>query len=251
MTDTKNFLARYRAHVAERAEQGIPPLPLTAAQTTALIELLQTPPPAGEEEFLMSLFEDRVPAGVDSASLVKCQFLAAITSGERECSLISKAKAVEVLGTMLGGYNVDSLGKLLDDAELGALAASELKHTLLVADAFDSSEARARSGNPNATAVLQSWADAEWFTERVSVPDEIRLTVFRVVGETNTDDLSPAPDAWSRPDIPLHARSMLKNPRQGIIDPIAQIRNELASLAHRGGHPAHPKQTYGWRMPRG
>jgi aconitate hydratase 2/2-methylisocitrate dehydratase len=180
---------------------------------------------------LMSLFEDRVPAGVDSASLVKCQFLAAVISGESECGLISKAKAVEVLGAMLGGYNVELLVALLDDVELGALAANELKRTLLVADAFGSIEARARSGNPNAEAVLQSWADAEWFTRRVPVPDEIKLTVFRVVGETNTDDLSPAPDAWSRPDIPLHARSMLKNPRQGIINPIAQIA-ELETLGH-------------------
>ncbi|MCL4147207.1 UNVERIFIED_CONTAM: hypothetical protein GTU68_044986, partial [Idotea baltica] len=222
MTNATEFLAKYRAHVVDRAKQNIPPLALNPEQTAELAELLLAPP-AGEEEFLMALLEDRVPAGVDGASLVKCEFLTAICKGEKTSPLISKTKAIEILGTMLGGYNVVSLVNLLDDPELGELAATQLKHTLLVADAFDAIEEKAKSGHAIAMSVLQSWADAEWFTTRMPVPDEIKLSVFKVVGETNTDDLSPAPDAWSRPDIPLHALSMLKMPREGITDAIAQI----------------------------
>lgn len=225
MTDTTQFLAKYRDHVAERATMGIPPLPLSAEQTADLAEVLQAPP-AGEEEFLMSLLEERVPAGVDAASMVKCQFLTAITAGEKTSPLISKTKAVEILGTMLGGYNVDSLVQLLDNSELAELAATQLKHTLLVADSFEIIEGKADDGDENAQDIMESWADAEWFTSRMPVPDEITLSVFKVVGETNTDDLSPAPDAWSRPDIPLHGLSMLKIPREGITNPIEQI-NEL------------------------
>ncbi len=231
MTNANEMLTRYRKHVDERASQGIPPLPLSAQQMTELAELLEAPP-AGEEEFLMGLLEDRVPAGVDGASLVKCEFLTAVTAGERKSPLISKTRAVEILGTMLGGYNVNSLVKLLEDGELGALAASQLKHTLLVADAFGEIEALGKGGNANAQAVMQSWADAEWFTSRPPVPDEITLSVFKVVGETNTDDLSPAPDAWSRPDIPLHGLSMLKIPREGITNAIQQIED-----LEKGGNP--------------
>ena len=209
------MLESYRAHVAERAALGIPPLPLTAKQTEELIGLLQNPP-KGEEQALVELIAYRVPAGVDDAAKVKAAFLAKVAKGETACALISKAKAAELLGTMLGGFNVKPLIDLLGDAEVGGVAAEGLKKTLLVFDFFHDVAELAKVGNANAKAVLQSWADGEWFTSRPEVPASQKLTVFKVTGETNTDDLSPAPDAWSRPDIPLHALAMLKNPRPGI-----------------------------------
>ena len=209
------MLEAYRAHVAERAALGIPPLPLTKQQTQQLVELLQNPPP-GEEDFLVQLLTYRVPAGVDDAAQVKAEFLAKVSRAETACPLISRAKATELLGTMLGGYNVKPLIDLLDDAEVGAIAAEGLKKTLLMFDAFHDVAEKAHAGNTNAQATMQSWAEAEWFTSRPEVPQSLKLTVFKVTGETNTDDLSPAPDAWSRPDIPLHALAMLKNPRPGI-----------------------------------
>ena len=209
------FLTTYRAHVAERAALGIPPLPLTAKQTGELIELLKAPP-AGEEEFLVNLITHRVPAGVDDAAKVKASYLAAVALGKEACALISRAKATELLGTMLGGYNISPLIDLLDDAAVGSVAAAGLKNTLLMFDQFHDVAEKAKAGNANAKSVLQSWADAEWFTSRPEVPQSITLSVLKVTGETNTDDLSPAPDAWSRPDIPLHALAMLKNKRDGI-----------------------------------
>ena len=209
------FLTTYRAHVAERAALGIPPQPLTAKQTGELIELLKAPP-AGEEEFLVNLITHRVPAGVDDAAKVKASYLAAVALGKEACALISRAKATELLGTMLGGYNISPLIDLLDDAAVGSVAAAGLKNTLLMFDQFHDVAEKAKAGNANAKSVLQSWADAEWFTSRPEVPQSITLSVLKVTGETNTDDLSPAPDAWSRPDIPLHALAMLKNKRDGI-----------------------------------
>jgi aconitate hydratase 2/2-methylisocitrate dehydratase len=209
------MLQAYRDHVAERAALGIPPLPLSARQTGELVELLKNPP-AGEESFLVDLITHRVPAGVDDAAKVKASYLAAVAHGTEKSPLISRAKATELLGTMLGGYNISPLIDLLKDAEVGAVAADGLKKTLLMFDQFHDVQDIAQQGNANAKAVLQSWADAEWFTSRPEVPQSIRLTVFKVTGETNTDDLSPAPDAWSRPDIPLHALAMLKNKRDGI-----------------------------------
>ncbi|MFD2235809.1 bifunctional aconitate hydratase 2/2-methylisocitrate dehydratase, partial [Phaeospirillum tilakii] len=209
------MLEAYRQHVAERAALGIPPLPLSAAQTEALVALLRDPP-AGEAETLAELLTHRVPAGVDDAARVKAAFLAAIATGSETNSVISRAEATRLLGTMLGGFNVKPLIDLLADAEVGAIAADGLKTTLLVFDYFNDVRALAEAGNANARAVLTSWAEAEWFTARPAVPDSLTLTVFKVSGETNTDDLSPAPDAWSRPDIPLHALAMLKNPRPGI-----------------------------------
>ncbi|GAB1393476.1 bifunctional aconitate hydratase 2/2-methylisocitrate dehydratase [Rhodocyclaceae bacterium] len=209
------MLEAYRAHVAERAALGIPPLPLTKQQTVELVALLKAPP-KGEEAFLVDLITYRVPAGVDDAAEVKAKFLAEVGAGKTACALISRAKATELLGTMLGGYNVKPLIDLLDDAEVGTVAAAGLKNTLLMFDAFHDVADKAKAGNANAKAVMQSWADAEWFTSRPEVPQSLKLTVFKVTGETNTDDLSPAPDAWSRPDIPLHALAMLKNPRPGI-----------------------------------
>ncbi|MFN4148487.1 MAG: bifunctional aconitate hydratase 2/2-methylisocitrate dehydratase [Rhodocyclaceae bacterium] len=232
------MLEAYRAHVAERAALGIPPLPLTKQQTQQLVELLQNPP-AGEEAFLVELISHRVPAGVDDAAEVKADFLAKVGAGKTACPLISRAKAVELLGTMLGGYNVQPLIDLLDDPEVGALAADGLKKTLLVFDAFHDVADKAKAGNANAKAVMQSWADAEWFTARPEVPKKITVTVFKVPGETNTDDLSPAPDAWSRPDIPLHALAMLKNPREGITPDKPGERGPITQIEalKRKGHP--------------
>ena len=209
------MLKAYRDHVAERAALGIPPLPLTAKQTGELIELLKNPP-AGEEATLVELITHRVPAGVDDAAKVKASYLAAVAHGTEQCSLISREQATELLGTMLGGYNLTPLIDLLDDAAVAAVAAEALKKTLLMFDQFHDVKEKADKGNAVAKAVVQSWADAEWFTSRPEVPQSITLTVLKVTGETNTDDLSPAPDAWSRPDIPLHALAMLKNKRDGI-----------------------------------
>ena len=209
------MLQAYRSHVAERAALGIPPLPLSAAQTADLIELLKAPP-AGEEAALVELITHRVPAGVDDAAKVKASYLAALAHGAERCALISREKATELLGTMLGGYNIAPLVDLLDDKAVGSVAASALKSTLLMFDAFHDVKAKADAGSANAKAVLHSWAEAEWFTSRPEVPRSITVSIFKVGGETNTDDLSPAPDAWSRPDIPLHALAMLKNARPGI-----------------------------------
>ncbi|MBS0226206.1 MAG: bifunctional aconitate hydratase 2/2-methylisocitrate dehydratase [Proteobacteria bacterium] len=209
------MLQDYRQHAAERAALGIPPLPLTAQQTADVIELLKNPP-VGEEAFLLDLITNRVPAGVDDAAKVKASYLAAIAFGSEKNALISRQRATELLGTMLGGYNIHPLIELLDDAEVGTVAANALKHTLLMFDAFHDVQEKAEKGNANAKSVLQSWADAEWFTSKPEVPESMTITVFKVTGETNTDDLSPAPDATTRPDIPLHALAMLKNARDGI-----------------------------------
>jgi aconitate hydratase 2/2-methylisocitrate dehydratase len=222
-------LEAYRQHVAERAEIGIPPLPLNAKQTAELVELLKTPP-AGEEAVLVDLLTNRVPAGVDDAAKVKASFLAAVARGEAASPLVSREKATELLGTMLGGFNIKPLIDLLGDAALGGIAADALKKTLLVFDFFHDVKELADKGNANAKAVLQSWADAEWFTSRPEVPAVQKITVFKVTGETNTDDLSPAPDAWSRPDIPLHAMAMLKNPRDGITPEQAGVRGPVKFL---------------------
>ncbi len=209
------MLQAYREHAAERAALGIPPLPLSAAQTAELIELIKAPP-AGEEAFLLDLLTHRVPPGVDDAAKVKASFLAAVAHGDIAVALIPRPRATELLGTMVGGYNVKPLIDLLDDADVAAVAAAALKKTLLMFDFFHDVAAKAKAGNAFAREVVRSWADAEWFTSRPELPPKITVTVFKVGGETNTDDLSPAPDAWSRPDIPLHYLAMLKNARPGI-----------------------------------
>ena len=209
------MLEAYRKHVEERAREGVPPKPLSAEQVSGLVELLKSPPP-GEEHYLLDLLASRVPPGVDEAAYVKAGFLSAIIDGNAQSPLIDREKAVELLGMMHGGYNIETLVSLLDSTELGALAAEQLKNTLLVFDAFHDVEERARNGNTNAQDVLRSWAEAEWFTQRPKVPESIKVVVFKVAGETNTDDLSPAPDAWSRPDIPLHARAAYKMTREGL-----------------------------------
>ncbi len=223
------MLEAYRKQVAERAAEGIPPKPLNAEQVAGLVELLKNPP-AGEAEVLLDLITDRVPPGVDEAAYVKAAFLSAILKEEASSPLIDKPLAIKLLGMMLGGYNIEPLVNLLDDASLAPLAAEQLKHTLLMFDAFHDVEEKVKAGNPYAKALMQSWADGEWFTSKPKVPESTKLTVFKVTGETNTDDLSPAPDAWSRPDIPLHALAMFKMPRDGItpdepgkIGPIKQI----------------------------
>ncbi len=209
------MLEAYRQHVAERAALGIPPLPLNVKQITEVIELIKNPP-AGEGDFLVNLIAHRVPAGVDNAAKVKASYLAAVAHGTEKTPLLSREKATEFLGTMLGGYNISPMVELLDDAVVGVIAANGLKKTLLMFDQFHDVKDKADKGNANAKSVMQSWADAEWFTSRPEVPHSITISVFKVTGETNTDDLSPAPDAWSRPDIPLHALAMLKNKRDGI-----------------------------------
>ncbi|CDL87811.1 bifunctional aconitate hydratase 2/2-methylisocitrate dehydratase [Xenorhabdus cabanillasii] len=232
------MLEEYRKHVAEREAQGIVPKPLDAAQVAALVELLKNPP-QGEENFLLDLLTNRVPPGVDEAAYVKAGFLAAVAKGETTSPLVTREKAIELLGTMQGGYNIHALIDALDDEKLAPIAAKGLSHTLLMFDSFYDVEEKAEAGNPHAQQIIQSWADAEWFLERPELAEKITVTVFKVTGETNTDDLSPAPDAWSRPDIPLHALAMLKNAREGIepdqagvVGPIRQIE-EL----NKKGHP--------------
>ncbi|MCQ4967077.1 bifunctional aconitate hydratase 2/2-methylisocitrate dehydratase [Atlantibacter hermannii] len=223
------MLEEYRKHVAERAAVGIVPKPLDATQMAALVELLKNPP-AGEEEFLLDLLINRVPPGVDEAAYVKAGFLAAIAKGEATSPLVTPEKAIELLGTMQGGYNIHPLVDALESEALAPIAVKALSHTLLMFDNFYDVEEKAKAGNAYAKQVMQSWADAEWFLSRPTLDDKITVTVFKVTGETNTDDLSPAPDAWSRPDIPLHALAMLKNAREGIepdqpgsVGPIKQI----------------------------
>ena len=221
------MLEQYRKHVAERAAEGVVPKPLDAGQVAALVELLKQPP-AGEEAFLLDLLIKRVPAGVDEAAYVKAGFLRLWQKARPLSPLISPERATELLGTMLGGYNVAPLIELLDKPALAPIAAKALSRILLIFDAFHDVQEKADAGNAYARQVLQSWADAEWFTERPEVPEKLTVTVFKVSGETNTDDLSPAQDAWSRPDIPLHAKAMLKMPREGITNAEQQI-HELKS----------------------
>ena len=225
------MLEAYRKHVAERAELGVVPKPLSAEQVADLIELLKAPP-ASEEEFILDLISNRVPPGVDEAAYVKAGFLSAIATGKDSSPLIDKPLAIKLLGTMVGGYNISTLVDLLDDAELADAAANELCHTLLMFDAFHDVVAKSEAGNTQARRVVQSWADAEWFTNMPALPEVLTVTVFKIPGETNTDDLSPAQDAWSRPDIPLHAKAMYKNPREGVSNAEQQI-NEL----EKNGHP--------------
>ncbi|MEC8157747.1 MAG: bifunctional aconitate hydratase 2/2-methylisocitrate dehydratase [Pseudomonadota bacterium] len=223
------MLEAYRDHVADRAAMNIPPKPLSPQQVADLVELLKAPP-ASEEDYLVDLISNRVPPGVDEAAYVKAAFLSDVALGNVECPLIDKVMAVDLLGDMHGGYNIETLVKLLSDSELGEQAATELKHTLLMFDSFYDVASLAKDGNANAQSVMKSWADAEWFTKRDELPESLKMVVFKVMGETNTDDLSPAPDAWSRPDIPLHARAMYKMTRDGLepedhgkVGPMVQI----------------------------
>jgi aconitate hydratase 2/2-methylisocitrate dehydratase len=225
-------LEAYRQHAAERAAEGIVPKPLNAEQVNDLVELLKNPP-AGEEEFIVDLIENRVPAGVDDAAYVKAAFLAALAQGEATSTLIDKKRATELLGTMLGGYNIEPMIALLDDDEVAASAAEGLSKTLLMFDAFHDVVEKSKT-NDHAKAVVQSWADAEWFTNKPAVPEKITVTVFMVEGETNTDDLSPAGDAWSRPDIPLHAKAMLVKKMDNPLETIEELKQKGHPIAYVG-----------------
>ncbi|GGW80705.1 bifunctional aconitate hydratase 2/2-methylisocitrate dehydratase [Alteromonas halophila] len=232
------MLQDYRKHVEERAAEGIPPKALNPEQVASLVELLKNPP-AGEEDYLLELISERVPPGVDEAAYVKAGYLSAVAKGEEKSDLISREKAVELLGNMHGGYNIATMIDLLDDEALAPLVAKELKHTLLMFDAFHDVEEKHKAGNSYATDVIKSWAEGEWFTSRKKMDEKMTYTVFKVTGETNTDDLSPAPDAWSRPDIPLHARAMYKMKRDGLnpevdgeVGPMSQIEDVKSK-----GHP--------------
>ena len=232
------MLEAYRQHEAERAAQGIPAKPLSPEQVASLIEQLQNPA-AGDEATLVDLLSNRVPPGVDEAAYVKAGFLSAVAKGEQQCALISAEQAVLMLGKMLGGYNIATLVELLDDTTLAALAAEQLKHTLLMFDAFHDVAEKAAGGNAKAQEVMQSWADGEWFISHEKVAESLLMTVFKVTSETNTDDLSPAPDAWSRPDIPLHALAMYKIARDGITHDIPGEIGPLKTIKELDakGHP--------------
>jgi len=219
--------------VQERAAQGIPPLPLDAGQVAELIELLKTPP-AGEEAFLLDLLVNRVPPGVDQAAYVKAAFLADVAKGQVTLDLIDRKKATFLLGTMLGGYNIQPLIELLDDEETAPEAVKALSNTLLIYDAFHDVKEKADAGNAAAKQVMQAWADAEWFLNRDSLPEEITVTVFKVSGETNTDDLSPATEAWSRPDIPLHAKAMLVSKMPDALEKVDELKQKGHPLAYVG-----------------
>lgn len=225
------MLEAYRQQAAEREAQGVVPKPLSAQQVADLVELMKSPP-AGEEDFLLHLLTQRVPAGVDEAAYVKAGFLTALATGEATSPLISRVSAVELLGTMLGGYNIQPLIAALDDDELAETAANALSHTLLMFDAFHDVEEKAKAGNEAAKRVMQSWADADWFLSKDDVPEKITVSVFKVPGETNTDDLSPAVDAWSRPDIPLHAQAMLKFEREDFTDKPLETLEEIKANGH-------------------
>ena len=231
------MLELYEQHVAERAAIGIVPKPLDAAQTAQLVELLKQPS-AEHTPQLLELLQYRVPAGVDQAARIKAAFLAAIINREATSPLIGRERAVDLLGMMHGGYNVAPLIAALDDEQLVDEAARALSHTLLMFDALYDVKEKADAGNRHAQGVIQAWADGQWFTERPEVAEKITVTVFKVAGETNTDDLSPAPDAWSRPDIPLHALVMLKNPRPGLdgnpLEIIDQLKRKQFPVAYVG-----------------
>lgn len=216
----------------ERAAQGIVPKPLNAEQVNGLVELFKSPP-AGEEDFMTDLLENRIPAGVDDAAYVKAAFLAAIAKGETSSPIINNVRATELLGTMLGGYNIEPLISLLDDQATAATAASALSKTLLMFDAFHDVVEKSKS-NEHAMSVLQSWANAEWFLNKEDVPEKITVTVFMVEGETNTDDLSPAGDAWSRPDIPLHAKAMLIKTMDRPLETIEELKQKGHPIAYVG-----------------
>ncbi|VAW50328.1 Aconitate hydratase 2 [hydrothermal vent metagenome] len=226
------MLDTYRQHVAERAAEDLPPLALDANQVAELVELIKNPP-AGEGEFLLDLLVNRVPPGVDQAAYVKAAFLSDVAKGNVRCELISAVRATEILGTMLGGYNVQPLIDLLDNEGTADAAATALSHTLLIYDAFHNVADKSKN-NKAAARVVRSWADAEWFTSKPALAEEITVTVYKVPGETNTDDLSPATEAWSRPDIPLHAKSMLIKTMDKPLDTISALKEKGHPIAYVG-----------------
>ena len=226
------MLDAYRKHVEERAAEGLPPLPLDAQQVADLVELIKNPP-AGDEDMLLDLLVNRVPPGVDQAAYVKAAFLADVARGNADCGLIDRNRATELLGTMLGGYNIQPLVELLDDDATAEAAVKALSHTRLIYDAFHDVAEKA-DNNAHAARVIRSWADAEWFTSLPEMPEEITVTVFKVPGETNTDDLSPATEAWSRPDIPLHAKSMLVSKMDKPLETLEELKKKGHPIAYVG-----------------
>ncbi len=231
------MLKAYQAHVAERSAIQLPPLPLSAEQVAQVVELLKAPP-AGEAETLLDLIANRTPAGVDQAAYVKAAFLADIAKGIATSPVISPEKAVELLGTMLGGYNVQALVTLLglsnSNLPMAAHAVKALSSTILMFDAFHDVDVLMKAGNAHAKKLIESWANAEWFTNAPVLANEIKMVVFKVDGETNTDDLSPAQDAWSRPDIPLHAKAMLINKMPDGLKLIDTLKQKGLPLAYVG-----------------
>jgi len=214
------MLKSYKKHADERAKQGVPPLPLDANQTSKLVDLLKSE--HEESELLLFLLKERVPAGVDQSAYVKAAFLSDLTTEKTSSPYISKEEAVQILGTMLGGYNIQPLIKCLEIEGLGEIASNVLSNTLLIFDAFNEIFELSKT-NKHAKNVINAWAEGKWFTDKPEMPNQIKLTVYKVSGEINTDDLSPATDAWSRPDIPLHALSMFKMPREGLDKPLETI----------------------------
>ena len=227
------MLEEYRNHVEERAAEGIVPKPLNADQVVGLVERLKNPP-AGEDAFLLDLLTNRIPAGVDEAAYVKAAFLTDVAKGKTACTLVSRVEATRLLGTMLGGYNIPPLVELLDDSKVGPTAADALKQTLLMFDAFHDVQDKRQAGNALAQEVMEAWANGDWFTKKPEVPAEIKVTVYKVPGETNTDDLSPAVDAWSRPDIPLHAQAMLKARMDNPLETIEALKDKGHPIAYVG-----------------
>ncbi|MCH1449364.1 MAG: bifunctional aconitate hydratase 2/2-methylisocitrate dehydratase [Litoricolaceae bacterium] len=227
------MLEEYRNHVEERAAEGIVPKPLNADQVAGLVELLKNPP-VGEDAFLLDLLTNRIPAGVDEAAYVKAAFLTDVAKGKTACTLVSRVEATRLLGTMLGGYNIPPLVELLDDSDVGPTAADALKQTLLMFDAFHDVEDKRQAGNALAQEVMEAWSNGDWFTNKPEVPAEIKVTVYKVPGETNTDDLSPAVDAWSRPDIPLHAQAMLKARMDNPLETIEALKDKGHPIAYVG-----------------
>ncbi|MFP4155143.1 MAG: bifunctional aconitate hydratase 2/2-methylisocitrate dehydratase [Halothiobacillaceae bacterium] len=227
------MLEAYRIHVEQRAAEGVPPKPLNAEQVAQLVELLKAPP-AGEEAFLLDLLRDRVPPGVDQAAYVKAAFLADLAAGQTDCPLIDRVEATRLLGTMMGGYNIAPLIALLDDEAVAPEAVRALSGLVLVYDAFRDVEDKAKAGNVHARAVMESWAEGEWFLSKPEMPEEITVTVLKVPGETNTDDLSPAQEAWSRPDIPLHARAMLQSKMPEALELIPELKRKGHPVAYVG-----------------
>ncbi|MGA1207954.1 MAG: bifunctional aconitate hydratase 2/2-methylisocitrate dehydratase, partial [Litorivicinaceae bacterium] len=227
------MLDAYRKHVEERAAEGVLPKPLSAEFVAGLVELLKNPP-AGEDAVLLDLLANRVPAGVDEAAYVKAAFLTDVAKGQAASPLVSREEATRLLGTMLGGYNIPPLVELLSDAVVGHVAAEALKETLLMFDAFHDVHDLMKAGNTHAQAVMESWAHAEWFLKKPDVPESMTVTVYKVPGETNTDDLSPAVDAWSRPDIPLHAQAMLRGRMERPLETIEELKAKGHPLAYVG-----------------
>lgn len=227
------MLDAYRDHVKQRAQENLSPLPLNAEQVAHLVELLKDAKNQ-DSEYLLELITHRVPPGVDQAAYVKAAFLADIAHGKTKSPYIDPKKATELLGTMFGGYNVQPLIDLLDSNELAPIAVKALSHTLLVFDAYHDVVEKAKTGNKYAQQVLESWAKAEWFTSKPTLPDKITLTVFKVPGEINTDDFSPATEAWSRPDIPLHAQAMLRTRMENALATILELKKKGHSIAFVG-----------------